>query len=456
MPFSRVTRRSAKSSFESRDGGAIPLGGNASDYDPLLELVGDASFVLIGESSHGTHEFYGERAVITRRLIEEKNFRAVCIEGDWPDAARVDCWLRGDGTDVSPAQALEGFRRFPTWMWRNVVVRDFVAWARKWNDAAAESDRVSLSGLDLYSLFTSIEAVLSYLDRVDPEAARRARARYACFDHFGQDGQTYGHATAADLAEPCEQEAVRQMLDVQAHASALVARNGTRSIDDAFSAEQNARVVLHAEQYYREMFRGRASSWNLRDRHMAETLDAVHRHLEATGREQRVVVWAHNSHLGDARFTDMRRRREINLGQLAREHWGMGEVRLIGLTTSRGTVTAAHDWDEPGHRMRVRPPLADSWEQRFSGISRSLGADRFYLPLRGTDAYAGQTLLQRAIGVIYRPETERMSHYYDAELASQFDAIIHIEETSALRALEPGEHWERDVAEPPETYPTGI
>src|SRR5437763_6607362 len=299
-----------------------PLRGGAHDHDPLLELIGDARLVLIGEASHGTHEFYAERAAITKRLILEKDFGAVCIEGDWPDAYRVDRYLVNQSDDRSADEALEGFRRFPTWMWRNEVVRDFVERVREYNDTVREPRRVGFYGLDLYSMYGSIEAVLGYLDRVDPEAARRARYRYSCFEDFGEDSQAYGYAAAASVAESCEQDAVRALAELRSRALDYAARDGRPAIDAYFSAEQNARLEHNAEQYYRSMFRGRHSSWNLRDRHMAETLVAVEDHLIATGRTGKVVVWAHNSHLGDARHTDMTRRGELNLGQLARQRYG--------------------------------------------------------------------------------------------------------------------------------------
>lgn len=435
-----------------------PLAGDARDYDALLELVGDAHFVLIGEASHGTHEFYAERAAITRRLIVEKGFAAVCIEGDWPDTYRVARHVRGESDDLTAEAALQGFVRFPTWMWRNVVVRDFVAWLRGFNDDHRDA-RIGFFGLDLYSLFGSIQAVLEYLDRVDPGAAKRARYRYGCFEHFGDDSHAYGYAASASIADPCEDEAVRQLVDMRAQATAYASRDGVQAVDEFFSAEQNARLVKNAEHYYRSMYRGRASSWNLRDRHMAETLDAVAGRLQGAGREPKVVVWAHNSHLGDARYTDMRRRRELSLGQLARERYGDEDVRLIGFSTNIGTVTAAHDWDEPGRQMRVRPALPDSYEHVFAEVAASTRVPRFLLTLRRENAAVralASARLQRAIGVIYRPETERLSHYYDVELPRQFDAMIHIDETSALRGLEPGEHWERGVEEVPETFPSGI
>jgi erythromycin esterase-like protein len=435
-----------------------PLVGSRHDYDSLMELVGEARVVLIGEASHGTHEFYLERAQITRRLIAEKGFAAVCIEGDWPDAYRVDCYLKGDGDDRSAEEALAGFKRFPTWMWRNDVVRDFIEWLAKHNASRGDGAAVGLYGLDLYSMYASIRSILGYLDRVDPDAATRARFRYGCFDHFGEDSQAYGHATATGLVEPCEPEVVRQLIDLRAESLNYVARDGRRALDDFFSAEQNARLVRSAEEYYRAMYRGRPNSWNLRDRHMMDTLAAIERHLSATGGQPKVAVWAHNSHVGDARHTDMSRRGEVSIGQLARERYG-DDARLIGFSTNIGTVTAAHDWDEPGRQMRVRPALAGSYERVLAETAAAARASRYLLRLRDNDTVRdllGDSRLQRAIGVIYRPETERQSHYYRVELPSQFDAMIHIDETTALRALEPGEHWERDVEEAPETFPSGI
>jgi erythromycin esterase-like protein len=433
------------------------LRGAAADYDPLLAAIGDARVVLIGEASHGTAEFYAQRAEITKRLIAERGFGAVCIEGDWPDAYRVDCFVRGRSRDRTPEDALTGFQRFPTWMWRNEVIRDFVQWLRAHNDKTPAPAQAGFYGLDLYSMFGSIRAVLAYLDRVDPDAAKRARHRYSCFDHFGDDSQSYGYATAADIAEPCEQDAVRSLVELRAFASEYSSRDGLPAADDFFSAEQNARLILNAESYYRAMYRGRASSWNMRDRHMMDTLNAIEAHLERTGRTPKMIVWAHNSHLGDARFTDMRRRGELNLGQLARERHG-DDVFIVGFTTNSGTVTAAHDWDEPGRQMRVRRALPDSYERVLSDVSTGFDAPQYLLLMNDESVAAalGERRLQRAIGVIYRPETERVSHYYDVDLPRQFDAIIHIDETSALRGLDPGAEWERGADEPPETFPTGI
>ena len=429
--------------------------GTPADQD-LFDLVGDAHLVLIGEASHGTSEFYEARARMTRRLIEEKGFCAVAAEADWPDAYRVNRYVRARSDDATAEEALRGFERFPTWMWRNAAVLDFVGWLRDHNDRAGRDERAKAGfyGLDLYSLYRSAHEVISYLERVDPAAAARARERYACFDHFsGYDAQVYGFAAAFGAGEACEREVVEQLADVQRHALEYARRDGLIAADELFYAEQNTRVVRAAEEYYRTMFSGRTSSWNLRDSHMTDTLDALAGHL---GRQQgtpaKIVVWAHNSHLGDARATETAARGEVNVGQLVRERHP-GDCRLVGFTMHTGTVTAASDWEEPAERKWVRPGLPGSVEELF----HSTGEKEFLLRF-DTKTQAGEALrsarLERAIGVIYRPATERQSHYFRARMADQFDAVIHIDETRALEPMERTARWEE--GEVPETYPVAV
>ena len=430
-----------------------PLDGAGADYDPLVRLIGDARFVLLGEATHGTHEFYRERAEITKRLVKEKGFTAVAVEADWPDAFRVNRYVRGLSDDKDADEALSGFKRFPTWMWRNTVVLDFVEWLREYNSSLpAGAVKVGFYGLDLYSLYASIEAVLGYLDRIDPEAALRARYRYSCFEHYGEDTQAYGYAATFGLTESCEREVVSQLVELRRRATDYASRDGHVAQDEFFFAEQNARLVKNAEEYYRSMFRGRVASWNLRDRHMAETLDALVAHLSAEGQAAKVAVWEHNSHLGDARATYMGDIGELNVGQLVRERYGRGSV-LVGFTTYSGTVTAASDWDRPAERKRVRRALPGSYEALFHEV----GTRNFLLTLRDggevSSALRGPRL-ERAIGVIYLPQTERQSHYFDARLPEQFDAVIHLDETRALEPLERQAFWEE--GEPPETFPFGV
>ena len=428
-----------------------PLTGARDDFDSLLARVGDARFVLIGEASHGTHEFYRVRAEITKRLITEKGFTAVAAEADWPDAYRVNRYVRGGNEDADAVEALSAFVRFPQWMWRNADVLHFVGWLRAHNDGVSpNAPKAGFYGLDLYSLHASMEAVLRYLDSVDPSGARRARNRYACFDQFGEDPQLYGHATTSGYARSCEAEVVAQLVEMRRRASDYAKRDHGIAPDALFYAEQNARLVANAEEYYRAMFGSRASSWNLRDRHMADTLDALDAHLSQGHERAKIVVWAHNSHLGDARATEMGRSGELNLGQLVRERHGR-EAFLIGFSTFTGTVTAASDWDGPAERKQVRPALPGSYESLF----HEMGGPNFLLDLgAGEDLALQRPKLQRAIGVIYRPETERHSHYFHASLPRQFDALLHYDVTRAVEPLERNAVWIRGEA--PETFPSAL
>jgi erythromycin esterase-like protein len=419
-------------------------------FGSLLESIGDARLVLIGEASHGTHEFYKTRAELTKTLIAHKGFNFVAVEADWPDAVRVNRWVRHASEDPNAETALDNFTRFPRWMWRNREVVEFLTWLRFHNAGLRADSRVGFYGLDLYSLHASIEAVLTYLRKVDPAAAERARDRYSCFEHFGEDSQAYGYAATVGLSRSCEDDVVAELVELRRRAADYATRDGRVAADDYFVAEQNARLVRNAEEYYRSMFGGRAESWNLRDTHMMETLEALLRHVGQGSGTARAVVWAHNSHLGDARATQMGEMGELNLGQLVREAYG-DRSRLIGFTTHTGTVTAASNWDEPAQRKVVRPSLAGSYERLFHDVD----LPRFSLRFDDRDIRDALTAprLERAIGVVYRPESERVSHYFRARLPKQFDAVLHIDET---HALEPLEKWSRDEADLPETYPTGV
>ncbi|MEN3283181.1 MAG: hypothetical protein V7607_4321, partial [Solirubrobacteraceae bacterium] len=343
-------------------------------------------------------------------------------------------------------EALEDFRRFPVWMWRNAEVAEFVDWLRDHNDALpAGVPKTGFYGLDLYSLHFSMEAVVDYLEGIDPEAARRARERYACFDQFGRDPQVYAYEAGIAGAEPCERQAVDQLMELRRAATGLADQEAHVDEDARFYAERNAQLVVDAERYYRAMFRGGVESWNLRDLHMADTLDALIAHLEQTGAAPRIVVWEHNSHLGDARATELGQAGELNVGQLARERHGR-DALLVGLTTYTGTVTAASDWGGRAERKHVRRALPGSWEELF----HDRRVPRFVLDA----ASVRGRRLERAIGVVYRPETERISHYFHARLADQFDVVIHMDETSAVEPLERTREWE--AGELPETYPWGV
>jgi protein-L-isoaspartate(D-aspartate) O-methyltransferase len=413
------------------------------DFGRLADRFANARVVLMGEATHGTSEFYRARAELTKRLIIEHGFTVMAVEADWPDAARIDRYVRGraDGTTGTAA-----FTRFPTWMWRNAEVRALVDWLHAYNQTiAAPEDRVGFYGLDLYSLHTSIADVLDYLERHDPEAARVARERYGCLTPWQHDPASYGRAALRPGFKTCEQAVLAMLRDLLKGRLDDAAKDGESFLD----AAQNARLVAAAERYYRTMYYGAADSWNLRDRHMFETLQAV---LAARGPDTKAVVWAHNSHIGDARATEMGTiRDELNIGQLCREAYG-AEARLLGFGTDRGTVAAASDWDGPMEIKNVRPAHEDSYEW----LCRESGRERFLLDLSAESVDALRYALlqprfERAIGVIYRPETELLSHYFEAQLPRQFDAWLWFEQTSAVTPLGTAE-----LSGAPETYPFGL
>ncbi|ABF89534.1 erythromycin esterase family protein [Myxococcus xanthus DK 1622] len=426
---------------------ALPVSGRASDLDPLIESIGDARFVLLGEATHGTHEFYQARATLTRRLIAEQGFHALVVEADWPAALRVDAFVRGNGQDATAAGALGNFQRFPRWMWRNREMEELVTWMRAHNATVPPEQRAGFYGMDLYSLHDSMREVVAWLDTVDPDAAQRARERYACFDHFGPEPHVYGQSTTSGQADSCEEQVWAQFVELQ--------RRRTRGPEDAdarFHAEQNARLVANAEAYYRAVYAGRHEGWNLRDTHMADTVDALAAHLSRSGPPARLVIWAHNSHLGDARATQMGDQGELNVGQLLRERHGAATYN-VGFTTYTGVVIAAHEWDEPGLRRRIQPAMSGSYERLFHDV----GMPAFLLRMAELGEAAGglhERRLERAIGVVYAPRTERWSHYFHANLPAQFDAVLHYDETRALRPLDSDAgHGEEDA---PDTYPFGL
>lgn len=427
---------------------AFAFNTSLSHYTHLLDLIGDKRFVLLGEASHGTHEFYAERALISQKLVTEKGFDAIAIEGDWPDAYRVHQYASQQGHDRNATEALSGFIRFPSWMWRNTVLMEFIEWLRDHNQSKLVDKRpVGFFGLDLYSLFTSIDEVIRYLRRTDPIMAERAKARYACFNQFDRDSQRYGYIVGlADEGLSCEDQVVSQLLDLN--------RLKPDTLNESFfSAAQNANVVKNAEHYYRSMFRRRVSSWNIRDQHMMQTLTQLDTHLsEKLKRPAKLIIWAHNSHLGDARATEMAVRGELNLGQLVRTHYP-NQSFLLGFSTYCGMVTASSDWGGPVESKSVRPALKGSYE----ALMHQSGLSQFILPLNLDNELVtllSAERLQRAIGVIYRPETERQSHYLFANLPRQFDALIHIDKTSALQPLDLSPYWRSGEA--PETFPIGI
>ncbi len=412
------------------------------DVGPLLDRIGQSKVVLLGEATHGTSEFYQMRARITRELITKRGFTIVAVEADWPDAARVDRYVRHGPTAQEGQPA---FSRFPTWMWRNAEVHNFVEWLRAWNaDLPDPARRAGFYGLDLYSLFTSIAAVLRYLDEVDPDTAALARRRYACLSPWERNPAVYGRAALTGQYRTCEEPVTRMLRDMMERRLEYAVHDGDRFLD----AAQNARLVANAERYYRVMYFGQVDSWNLRDRHMFDTLDML---LKFHGPEARAVVWEHNSHVGNAAATEMGARGEFNVGQLCRERFGR-DAFLLGFGTDHGTVAAAHDWDAPMQVMAVRPSHAESYEWLF----HEAGVPALLLPLGpAARPEVREELrpprLERAIGVVYRPDTELQSHYFQAVLPIQFDEYVWFDETRAVRALPA--HAREGV---PDTYPFGV
>ena len=414
---------------------------DSADLSALMRRIGDARVVLLGEASHGTSEFYRMRQRISQALIEQKGFSFVAIEGDWPDAARIDHYVRH--AEYPPSE-WTAFARFPVWMWRNREVRGFVDWLREHNAGVEAGRRVAIHGLDLYSLYNSIRSVLHYLDEVDPEAARIARHRYGCLTPWQQDPATYGHAAVTGHYQTCEREVVSTLTDLLHKQRAYAEHDGERFLD----VVQNARLVANAERYYRTMYYGSRASWNLRDSHMFETLTTL---LAFHGTASKAIVWAHNSHVGDSSATEMSARGEYNIGELCRREFG-DSAYSIGFGTHRGTVAAASDWDGPMEVKRVRPALAGSYE----ALCHDAGGAQWLLPLRHAIAPdvvrdLAAPLLERAIGVIYRPETELQSHYFQAVLPRQFDEYVWFDETRAVSPI-----MAHELHGMPETYPFGV
>ncbi len=411
------------------------------DLAPLLERIGDARVVLLGEASHGTSEFYQSRARITQALIEQKGFSFVSIEGDWPDAARIDHYVRH--AEYPPSE-WTAFARFPTWMWRNEEVRTFTEWLRMHNSHLEPIQRVAFYGLDMYSLYTSIRSILAYLEKVDPATAETARMRYGCLTPWQSDPAAYGHAALTERYRTCEQEVVAMLKDLLSKRQAYAAHDGERFLD----VVQNAKLVANAEHYYRIMYYGSRSSWNLRDSHMFETLESL---LQHHGANSKAIVWAHNSHVGNAKATEMSLRGEFNIGQLCRAKFGEAAY-IIGFGTHTGTVAAASNWDAPMEVMSVRPSLKDSYEL----LCHESGVARFLLPLRDSPrpsliAKLQKPRLERAIGVIYRPESERQSHYFQSILPKQFDEYVWFDQTTAVTPLKT-----QALEGLPDTYPFGL
>jgi erythromycin esterase-like protein len=437
---------------------AYPLSGAMDDYDLIIEAAKNKNFILIGEATHGTKEFYRVRAEITQRLIEEQNFDAVAVEADWPDAYTVNRYVSNLYNNITAEDSLKGFERFPIWMWRNKEIVKFIEWLYAYNQeyrisTSQKARPVGFYGLDIYSLSTSINAVISYLDKVDPGAAETAKIRYSCLDHFMDSPQTYGYATELKLIESCENELIAQLKELGKKSFQYMKTKNFVTNDEYFCAVQNAKLIVNSENYYRLMFSGKPDSWNIRDKHMFETLECLAEHLSKNlTRDAKIIVWAHNSHVGNAAATEMSKRGELNIGQMVRRNY-KDKSLLIGFSTCRGTVTAASQWDAPYQRKKVREPIYGSYEEIFHHVNHK----KFLLNLMDNNEAIDLLIepkLQRAIGVIYRPDSERYSHYFNSCLPEQFDFLLHYDDTHAVEPLGATTRWHKGELD--ETYPFGL
>ena len=416
-----------------------------ADLDPLIKRVSDARVVLLGEASHGTREFYTWRTAISRRLIEEKGFSFIAVEGDWPDCYRVNRFAKGySDTPAKPEEALETFRRWPTWMWANEEVKDLIGWLRGHNDSRPVRQKVGFYGLDVYSLWDSLHETMSYLRRRDRAALDAARRALKCFEPYGEDAQEYARATLYG-DESCRDEVIELLRRIRAEAKAPVGDEE----EARFVAEQNALVVKNAEAYYRAMVRADNESWNIRDRHMTETLDRL---LAHHGRGAKAIVWEHNTHIGDARYTDMADDGMVNIGHLAREKYGEYDVVLVGFGTNHGTVIAGEAWDAPWQEMRVPPGREDTWEDV---LHRAVANDGLLVFPTDVSVEMSSWRGHRAIGVVYRPQYERYGNYVPTILPRRYDAFLYVDQTQGVRPLFRPTEAEMPV-EAPETFPTGV
>lgn len=418
---------------------AVPLKDNR-DLEKLIKNIADKKIVMLGESSHGTEEFYKWRRLLSQELIQHHGFSFIAVEGDWPPSAELNRFVHGGTRTKAPEDALKSFQRWPTWMWANTEIVRLAHWLKDYNKK--EKQKVGFFGLDVYSLFESIDEIIKQLNSIDPDLAHHIQSQYACFDPYKRDERTYARSLI-QFPEGCEKQVLKALTDL------LNVRldKMTRHSEKYFDARQNARIVKNAERYYRAMIQGEEDSWNVRDRHMIETLDIL---LNRHGENSKAIVWAHNTHIGDYRATPMLQEGQVNIGGLAREHWGADEVALVGFGTYQGEVIASHAWDGPIEVMKVPPGREQSYEAYFHEASKHLREDSFYIWLNNSEILS-ETYGHRAIGVVYDPEHERFGNYVPSSLSKRYDAFVFIDKTTALTPLK--QDFKRD--EIPETWPRG-
>lgn len=436
---------------------AIPMKGQMTDYDDIISAAKDKIFVMIGCTTHGTKEFYRTRAEITGRLIQDMHFDALAIESDWQGALRINNFTQSL-INESAEDALSGFNQFPTWLWRNNEIINFIEWLRIYNTTYRKPEKdndapVNTYGIDIYGMKATLNALLNYLNQVDSVAAKRARRRFKCLENFINPLTSEGPLPEFDLNDSCAHDAAMQLFELRRKADEYIKKEYPDAENAYFHAKQNANILCHAEEYYRSIMHGDPDSWNIRNRHMFETLEDLAHHLGTRlGRPPRIAVWAHNAHIGNARATEMNKRGELNVGQLIEDKY-KDKSLLIGITGSCGTVLAADNWDEPGRVKKMNRPLPGSYEELFYGLKNR----GFVLDLRDNNAaVAGLVVprLQRSIGVIYKPETERYSHYLEVCLPEQFNFLLHFDETTAIKPLDT--QTRKHYAEYGETYPSGL
>jgi erythromycin esterase len=415
-----------------------------NDLEPLFEKIGDARIVMLGEASHGTHEYYTWRAHISKRLIEEKHFNCIAVEGDWPDCYRLNRFIKGyESHNQRAIDILHSFHRWPTWMWANHETASFCKWLKAFNNGLPDKSRVGFYGLDVYSLWESMDAIMHFLRRADPIALRAAEEAFRCFEPFRKEEGVGNSNPSLLVPEICQDDVVELLQGIRKKLPSYETDQENR-----MSVEQNAKVISNAEEYYRTLVQGGPHSWNLRDKHMSETLDRL---LQFYGPESKIIVWAHNTHIGDARATDMVDEGMFNLGEIARiMHHDKGVV-LVGFGSNEGTVVAGRKWGAEMEIVNMPPARTNSWEYYL----HEAGADNKLLIL---DEWIDNQMMMeshfghRAVGVVYNPRYEEYGNYVPSILPLRYNAFIYLDETRALHAL----HNETDHRKMPETFPSGM
>jgi erythromycin esterase len=420
----------------------------AADLDPLLAAIGEAQVVLLGEASHGTHEYYTWRAALSKRLIQEKGFHFIAVEGDWPACFAVNAAVKSQQPlpGGSAAPLLRSFDRWPTWMWNNWEIASLVEWLHQLNRHRLPSDQIGFYGLDVYSLWESLQEVLRYVEKQGDGAVTTARKAFQCFEPYSNDPQEYARAVAF-VSKDCEDEVTRLLAALRSQTCQTAATDGLHSRETKFAAEQNGLVAVNGERYYRAMLQGGAAAWNVRDHHMMETLQRL---LDLHGSGSKAIVWEHNTHIGDARYTDMRREGEVNVGQLAREHLGRDNVFAVGFGSYQGSVIAGRRWDDPHRTMTVPEAQPGTWEHRLHTELNGENGLLLSTELRGQPGL-DKPVGHRAIGVVYRPEFEQLGNYVPSVIPERYDAFLYFDKTEALHPLP----VEAGHPTPPDLYPWG-